>query len=255
MPQPAKLLLLFLLVFLPASAQAACVILLHGLARTENSMEKLERALAQENFHTINVGYPSRTGTIEVLADEVIPPALAQCDPEEEVNFVTHSMGGILVRQYLAGHDIPHLKHVVMLGPPNQGSEVIDKLAAFPGFHFINGDAGLQLGTGELSVPNKLGRADFDVGIIAGTRSINLILSMLIPSTDDGKVSLERTKLEGMHDHLEMPVTHPFMMTNDAVIAQVIHYLKNGAFLREEARNLPGEPPAASTGHEHPPGK
>jgi hypothetical protein len=120
-----------------------------------------------------------------------------------------------------------------MLGPPNKGSEVVDKLGNFPGFHFINGDAGMQLGTGEMSVPNKLGKANFDVGIIAGTRSINLILSMLIPSTDDGKISIERTKLEGMHDHLEMPVTHPFMMKNDDVIAQVIHYLKNGNFKRE----------------------
>ncbi|MBU0680300.1 MAG: alpha/beta hydrolase [Proteobacteria bacterium] len=228
-----KLILFFLLIVFPVHAQAACVILLHGLARTDSSMKKLESELLKENFRPINVKYPSREDAIEVLAEETIPPALAQCSPEEEVNFVTHSMGGILVRQYLSQHEITNLNHVVMLGPPNKGSEVVDKLGDFPGFHFLNGDAGMQLGTGEMSVPNKLGKANFDVGIIAGTRSINLILSMLIPSTDDGKISIERTKLEGMHDHLEMPVTHPFMMKNDDVIAQVIYYLKNGTFKRD----------------------
>ena len=97
-------------------------------------------------------------------------------------------------------------------------------------FQFINGDAGLQLGTGELSVPNKLGPANFDVGIIAGTQSINLILSTFIPGVDDGKVSIESTKLEGMNDHIEMATTHTFMMKNEKVLEQVTHYLSNGKF-------------------------
>jgi len=105
-----------------------------------------------------------------------------------------------------------------MLGPPNQGSEVVDKQDKVPGFHFVNRDAGLQLGTGELSVPNKLGPANFDVGIIAGTQSINLILSTFIPGSDDGKVSIESTKLKGMNDHIEMATSHPFMMKNEKVL-------------------------------------
>ena len=148
------------------------------------------------------------------------------------MHFVTHSLGGILVRQYLAEHSIDNLGRVVMLGPPNKGSEVVDTIGDFPGFHFVNGDAGLQLGTGETSVPNRLGEANFDVGIIAGTRSVNLILSTMIPGTADGKVSVENTRLDGMNDHIEMEVTHPFMMRNDAVIEQVIHYLQTGRFMR-----------------------
>ncbi len=230
-----KISLVFFLfwVLLPACAHAQCVILLHGLARTESSMEKLEKALKEENFHTVNVKYPSREYPVEVLAEIAISPALDQCRSDEEVNFVTHSLGGILVRQYLSKNEIPRLNRVVMLGPPNQGSEVVDKLGSFPGFYFIHGDAGMQLGTGELSVPSTLGKAEFDVGIVAGTRSINWILSTLIPDTDDGKVSIEGTKLEGMRDHIEMPVSHPFLMKNDKVIAQVIHYLRNGSFKRE----------------------
>ena len=222
--------LLALLLFFSFNAQASCVVLLHGLARTSGSMDVLEEALLKEGFLPINEGYPSREYPIEKLAELAITPALQRCPEGTKVNFVTHSLGGILVRQYLSNHSIKNLGRVVMLGPPNQGSEVVDKLRDVPGFHFINGDAGMQLGTGALSVPNMLGKANFDVGIIAGTRSINLILSTFIPSVDDGKVSIESTKLEGMNDHIEMPVTHPFMMKNEKVISQVISYLKSGSF-------------------------
>lgn len=214
-------------------AHSACVILLHGLARTENSMSHLEQRLTDEGYQTVNVGYPSREHSIEILAESAITPAIEQCGDETKINFVTHSMGGILVRQYLATQEVENLEHVVMLGPPNKGSEVVDKLQSVPGFHFINGDAGLQLGTGKLSIPNSLGAPDFDVGIIAGNQSINWVLSTLIPGTDDGKVSIENTKLEGMSDHIEIDTSHPFMMRNAEVIDQVIYYLANGKFERD----------------------
>lgn len=199
-------------------------------------MEKLERSLISEGYQVINLGYPSGDYNIETLAEKAITPALKECDSAKDVNFVTHSLGGILVRQYLSSREIPNLKYVVMLGPPNKGSEVVDKLHRVPGFHAVNGDAGLQLGTGTLSIPNSLGAPDFDVGIIAGNKSINWFLSSLIPGTDDGKVSIERTKLEGMNDHIEVPATHPFMMTNEKVISQVIYYLKNGKFERNSGQ-------------------
>ncbi|MBV1928518.1 MAG: alpha/beta hydrolase [Gammaproteobacteria bacterium] len=222
---------------LSAAAHSSCVILLHGLARSESSMEKLEHRLFSEGYNTVNLGYPSRDHSIEVLAQKAITPALKECQGSKEVNFVTHSLGGILVRQYLSIQEIPNLKYVVMLGPPNKGSEIVDKLHSVPGFHFVNGDAGLQLGTGELSIPKSLGMPRFNVGIIAGNKSINWILSSLIPGSDDGKVSIERTKLKGMSDHIELPVTHPFMMKNEKVISQVIYYLENGEFERNSSHN------------------
>lgn len=232
-----KLAAVLLINLLSANAYASCVVLLHGLARSESSMQVLEHELSDNGFDVVNLGYPSREYSIEILAERAIKPALAECPKNAEINFVTHSLGGILVRQYLSQNEIPELRRVVMLGPPNQGSEVVDKLADVPGFNFINGEAGLQLGTGDLSVPNSLGVANFDVGIIAGNKSINWVLSLLIPNTDDGKVSIERTKLDGMNDHLEMSVSHPFMMKNDKVIKQVLYYLKNGEFEREQTMN------------------
>ena len=210
----------------------SCVILLHGLARSDSSLKKMELALQEQGYNTVNYRYPSTKQTIEILAESAITNALTQCPPESIINFVTHSMGGILVRQYLSQKNIEKLGRVVMLGPPNQGSQVVDTLKNVPGFKLANGPAGLQLGTEEVSTPNKLGAANFDVGIIAGTRSINPILSTMLPNPDDGKVSVENTKLEGMNDHISLPVTHTLMMNNKAVISQTAYYLKNGIFER-----------------------
>ena len=230
---------------LPNIASARdCVVLLHGLAQSKSAMKKLDEAIADAGFATVNVDYPSTDHPIEALAGPAIAPALDRCaqlttapsttassaGEQSRVHFVTHSMGGILVRQYLSRVKVENLGRVVMLGPPNGGSEVVDNLGQVPGFHFMFGDAGLQLGTGKLSVPNKLGAANFELGIIAGTRSINPILSTMLPDQDDGKVSVARTRLEGMKEHLEMPVTHVFMMKNPKVIQQAIHFLNTGKF-------------------------
>ena len=222
--------------FVSHAVYAECTILLHGLARTHHSMTTLGLALENKGYTVVNISYPSREHSIEVLANDVIPRALTYCPKDLAINVVTHSMGAILLRQYLSSKSIPRLHRVVMLAPPNQGSEVVDKLGAYPGFHWLNGDAGMQLGTSVASLPNRLAGAHFNVGIIAGTRSINIFLSTLIPGQDDGKVSVERTKLVGMSDHIVMPVTHTFMMTNKAVIQQVVDYLKKGQFTRDRTQ-------------------
>jgi len=206
------------------------VILLHGLARTDKSMEKLAKSLDKAGYSTVNIKYPSTKYRIEKLAKDAITEALNQCPNNAKIHFVTHSMGGILVRQYLSENNIVNLGRTVMLGPPNKGAQIVDKLRDFPGFKLINGPAGMQLSTDKSSQPQHLGPADFELGIIAGTRSINPILSLFISGKNDGKVSVANTKLQGMSEHLMLPVTHTFMMNNKVVISQVNYFLKNGIF-------------------------
>jgi pimeloyl-ACP methyl ester carboxylesterase len=206
------------------------VILLHGLARKASSMSKLERALKENGYQVVNVDYPSTKHDIEALAEWSIGNAIKKVGPNSKINFVTHSMGGILVRQFLRQYKLVNLGRVVMLGPPNSGSEIVDLLQNVPGFKTVNGPAGLQLSAKKDALPNQLGPANFELGIIAGSRSVNLVLSTMLPMPNDGKVSVESSKLEGMSDHLTMPVTHTFMMRNSAVIMQVILFLQHGAF-------------------------
>jgi hypothetical protein len=117
-----------------------------------------------------------------------------------------------------------------MLGPPNQGSEVVDRLGSLWLFSAVNGPAGRELGTGTNSAPNKLGAPSFSVGVVAGKRSINWINSLLIPGPDDGKVSVKRTRIPGMADHIVVPATHGLMMRKREVIRQTTKFLQDGAF-------------------------
>lgn len=214
------------------------VVLLHGLARTKHSMNEMEGQLKAEGFDVVNWDYPSRQHSIEKLAEDAIPAAVEACRKKgaTTIHFVTHSMGGILVRYYLKHHEIEGMGRMVMLSPPNGGSEVVDTFKdTFP-FRFINGPAGKQLGTTASSLPRRLGKIAFDSGVIAGDRSINPINSLIIPGTDDGKVSVTNTTVEGMSDFLVVHVSHPFIMKNREVITQTIHFLKNGKFYRKEER-------------------
>ncbi len=218
----------------PIDKNSEAIILLHGLARTSRSMNKAAKLLAAYGYQIVNVDYPSRSAEISILAQKYIAQALRQCEVKgvKKIHFLTHSMGGILLRQFLANQSIDKLGRVVMLAPPNQGSEVVDKLGRWKLFYALNGPAGLQLGTGNNSVPNRLGAVDFELGVIAGSKTVNLLLSRLIPGVNDGKVAVSRAQVAGMQDFIVMPISHPFIMRSEAVIAQALYFIQQGAFAR-----------------------
>ncbi len=210
-----------------------CVVLLHGLARSSMSLNRMQKALEDDGYRTANIDYPSRDHEIAELADIAVNAGLKGCresDDVDRIHFVTHSLGGILVRQYLQTNSIDELGRVVMLGPPNQGSAAADELEYVPGFDWINGPAGKQLGKGEDSVPLALGPVDFELGVIAGNRTIDPVTSAVLENPDDGRVSVEDTKVEGMDDFVVVEHSHAFMMRMRRPIELTKRFLRSGSF-------------------------
>jgi pimeloyl-ACP methyl ester carboxylesterase len=205
-------------------------VLLHGLGRTSWSMRKLERALSQRGFETENVSYPSRRLPLQRLARYVADEIGRRCPGESGLHFVTHSLGGIVLRYCLKMGLLSNVGRIVMLSPPNQGCELVDRFGGSVFFRLIAGAPGVQLGTAPSSLPNSLGPVGAEVGVIAGNRSVNPLLTALIPDENDGRISVERTQVEGMTDFVVLPSAHSLIVWNGEAIRQAIHFLEQGRF-------------------------
>jgi hypothetical protein len=209
-------------------------VLLHGLGRTAHSMNKMTASLAEAGYQTINIGYPSTGYKIEKLAWMVNGEIARKCvDTKKKIHFVTHSLGGIILRLMQQENTVPNIGRVVMLCPPNNGSELAEILKNNLLFKIATGPAGSQLGTGAQSLPKNLGAVNFELGIITGNRSFTPVSSRIFNGANDGKVAVESAKVKGMRDFMVVNCSHTFIMNSPEVISQTIHFLKNSMFEKQ----------------------
>jgi len=215
-----------------AAATPECVVLLHGLWRTQLSMKRLQWRLENAGYDVVNVSYPSLIYTIEELAIKAVETGVEDCQSRgrSRIDFVTHSLGGILLREYLALKTVPRVGRVVMLGPPNQGSGLADYIHSLRILRPITPAAVEQLGTGENSLVAQLGPVAFDLGVIAGTKNLTGFLPGFPDGVSDSVVAVTETVVPGMRDFLVLPVSHTFMSWDPAVIEQVVQFLRSGHF-------------------------
>ncbi len=230
------LLVFFAVVAGPVAAHAKeTVFLLHGMGRTSFSMILLKHRLEGGGYRVVSESYPSTKGSVS----DHVSWLGSQLDERSrkadvKIHFVTHSLGGIVLRMYLEENNLPNLGRVVMLSPPNQGSEVADYLKDWRLYRMTMGPSGQELGTGARSTPNLLGPVDFELGVITGDASLNPLMSRLIPGPDDGKVAVKRAKVKGMKAFRVVNRSHAFIMNASEVADEVISFLETGSFTHED---------------------
>jgi pimeloyl-ACP methyl ester carboxylesterase len=207
------------------------VLLLHGIGAAPRQMAKLERAIAAAGYDTLNPGYPSRRHPLEQLADGLLVHQNWLTSHPGQTHIVTNSMGGLLARVYLARHRPPNLGRVVMIGPPNGGSEIADLLAKNPLYRWFYGPAGQQLRTMQpASFRESLGKVDYPLGVIAGDRAIYPVGWLIMPKPNDGRVAVARTRLADMTDHVTVHATHFGLRLNPQAIRMTLEFLRAGRF-------------------------
>lgn len=212
------------------------VILLHGLGRTHRSMASMARFLRDQGYQTLCLHYQSLKKPFEELAIDVA--RMIDASPEfhaaDKVHFVTHSMGGIITRHYLHKQRENlggRMGSVVMLGPPNGGSEIADFFKEWWIYKILFGPAGWQLGVShhDKHLPDE--KITYSLYIIAGTSGwLYPDGWFLLKGQHDGRVSVESTKHPAMKDHVTVPILHGFLMYDGQVKARTAAYLKNGVF-------------------------
>ena len=206
------------------------VVLLHGLGRSPRNMLILKWRLESRGYQVCNIGYDTRVRAIEEAIDEVHDAILA-CRPRGgRLDFVTHSLGGLVLRGLLERHLVPDVGRAVMLAPPNAGSEIADHLRTLRPLGRIMGPLSVQLGTRDEDLPQRLPTPSIPFGVIAGDQWINPAGPIWLPSPHDGTVSVASTRLQGMQDHIVLPYTHTFIVNAGPVAEQVDRFLLEGRF-------------------------
>ncbi len=225
----------------PMKGKAAIVI--HGIVRSSKSMSKIRARLEKDGYTVVSFDYPSTRVPITESA-EYLHKVIESLEGIEQIDFVVHSMGGLVVRAYLHKHHDKRIGRMVMMGVPNLGAEMADKFQKNLIFRAVLGPAGQQLVTDADGLIATLPVPDFEFGVIAGSRGTESGYNPLIPGDDDGTVRLESTRLAGAADFITVRSLHSMMMRNAEAIECSARFLKEGHF-RESGQPEPIPRPAA----------
>lgn len=222
--------------------EGKAVIVVHGIIRSSKSFSRMRAALEQDGYTVIGFDYPSTRVTIRESA-EYLQQVISGLERVTEINFIVHSMGGLLVRTYLEEHSDPRFHRMVMLGVPNQGANMANVVQSNPLFKLLFGPAGQQLIDDPEGYIAHLPTPDFEFAIIAGARGTPDGWNPLVPGDDDGTVEVENTKLPGAADFMTVCGMHSFLMDRDDVIDATRRFLATGA-LRDSGERQPIPRPA-----------
>ena len=215
----------------PAPAGKTATVLIHGLGETPMILAPVALALRQQGHTVESLAYPSTLKPAQVLGDEYIFPVLSRFSEFDRLNFVTHSLGGVLLHYALQRHRPANLARVVMTGPGLHGSEALEVYRRSFAFRMLYGPAAYQSGTGPDAFTNYLPKsADYELGVISGCLSSDMLANTFIPWPHDGKISVPRTRIDGMKDHIVLPLSNDFLSNDPLAVYQIVTFLNDGRF-------------------------
>ncbi len=208
------------------------VVLVHGVLRSSSSMSKIQNALREKGYHTHSFEYNSRKETIKSITHR-LHKDISNISKRnvESISFVTHSFGTLVVRYYLANHDLKKKGRFVMIAPPNKGSQWARILGRLSLYNWALGVAGEKVQDVEKSIPKIMAPPPLEFGVISGGSGTKFGINPLLPGDDDGTVTVEETKLEGMKDFIQVRGQHSLLLVQKSVIDNVIAFLEEGKFL------------------------
>ena len=221
------------------------VVVLHGLTRGIAHMKMLANYISQNNFEVLNIGYPSTTLPISKIVDNIYESIFHITRIGRRIHFVGYSMGGILARILIDKYNFKKLGRVVQIAPPNHGSELVDYIKNSKFFNFIYhricGPAGQELDTKNALIKqlayNRI--IKYELGVIAGKINYTIpIVSSLLPTDNDGRVSVDSTRLRDMKDHIIINCSHISAPYNKNVQQQTVFFLKEGRFRQQHLDSI-----------------
>ncbi len=214
------------------------VIFMHGALKSASSMDKLEAAFSSADYHTFNWDFNSRDFTVIQNAAKLDSILRHKDYLEHTLHFVTHSMGGIVIRYYLENYNPPNVGRFVMIAPPNQGSQIATELRGFPPFRWLYRKNVDYLVTGSDAFAPNAGIPDCEFGIIAGGTGGKYGFTWYLPGDDDSILSVEQTKLQGAADFILLHHIHATIMMEDDTIKQSLYFIQHGEFLHQQKEKL-----------------
>ncbi len=212
------------------SQPPSSVILIHGLGRYPTSLSKIARTLRRHQHQVLNWPYASLRQTLSAAAEDLYPAYLQLAEGAAQVDVVTHSMGGIVLRRLLALTALPKLGRIVMIAPPNNGSLVARRMLDNPLVRTVLGPAAQELCDGAQLLAS-CALPENPLMVIAGTKSrdmrnpISLLTSSFLDEPSDGTVTVAETRLPRMDQFVEVFDCHTWLMNHSQTIHALVEFL------------------------------
>ena len=210
------------------------VVLIHGIRDKPYIMWKLEQGLSKSGYSIMNLHYPSVKADMDSIVSLVHSRLAPRLQDYQKINFVTHSLGGIVMRAYLHKHKQSNFQRLVMIAPPNKGAIMAERFEDFFIYKWIYGQTGQKLGKDSTDYWQQIPPPSIDFGIIAGGLGNDKGFNPLIPGDDDGTVGVAETKIAGAQDFIVIPGLHTSLLWQNRTLEQVLYFLEYNHFKNQE---------------------